>query len=167
MRIVFKAKHWQIFGILISVGLLHAILRSIDPVASAIMYIILITINIGWILMLGIGLTKHSQNPNPRQFILFIGTGILLIAVTSILRLLIALNILVWDTEATELNRGLLLYLILSLAILYTYTAKTLKSFEIKEDIDINDYFADIFRLLFWPIGIWTIQPRINKIAIE
>ena len=55
-------------------------------------------------------------------------------------------------------------YFIASLAIIFSYPAKTIKRLETKGEIDINDYFGDIFRLLFWPIGIWTIQPRINKL---
>jgi hypothetical protein len=144
-------------------------LRTIDPIASAISYIILIVINIGWILLVGVGVTKRLQNPNSRQFIVFISTGIFLIVIVSILRLLIAMDVIILEANANGINIVFVPYIISSLAIIYSYPAKTLKLLETKEeiDIDINDYFVDIFRLLFWPIGIWTIQPRINNIVID
>jgi hypothetical protein len=167
MDILFKAKHWQIFGTFILIAFLQAMLRTGDPMASVISYIILTVISIGWILLLGIGLTKKLQNKSPHQFLLFISTGIVLIIVASVLRLLLALGVIGSEAITTTLTVVLVAYFILSLAILYSYPARTLKSLETKKEIDINDYFGDIFRLLFWPIGIWTIQPRINKIANE
>jgi hypothetical protein len=167
MDIVFKAKHWQIFGTLILISFFQAMLRTADPIVSAISYIILIVVSIGWILLLGIGLTKKLPNQNSRQFAIFISTGIILIVVVTVLRLLMTFGIVDFEKNTTTLTVVLASYFILSLAVIYSYPAKTLKSLETKGEIDINDYFGDIFRLLFWPIGIWTIQPRINKMANE
>jgi hypothetical protein len=42
--------------------------------------------------------------------------------------------------------------------------AKTLKSLETGEEADVNDYFGDAFLFLVPEVGIWFLQPRINKL---
>ncbi len=54
--------------------------------------------------------------------------------------------------------------LLVMLAVFNSYPAKALNAVEKGTDIDINDYFGDTLALVFWPIGIWFIQPRINRI---
>jgi hypothetical protein len=56
-------------------------------------------------------------------------------------------------------------YVFLSLITLSAFVVRKLRVIEIGNDIDINDYFGDIFKLLFWPFGIWTLQPRMNKLV--
>lgn len=45
------------------------------------------------------------------------------------------------------------------------FTAKILKSAELNRKASIVDYLGDIFLIWFFPIGIWIIQPRINKLV--
>ena len=165
MDIVIKAKHWQIFGTLVLIASIQSMTQDIFPIAGAILYMILIFINIGWILLLGYGLSRRQKKLDSIQFKTFTWTGILLIIVVSLLRLLMTTGIIEMGTKnSTVLTVLFVIYFIISTVIIFTYPAKTLKLLETKDEIDINDYFGDIFRLLFWPIGIWTIQPRINKL---
>lgn len=45
------------------------------------------------------------------------------------------------------------------------FSAKTLKSAELNREAFISDYLGDFFLLWFFPIGIWIIQPKINKMV--
>jgi hypothetical protein len=47
--------------------------------------------------------------------------------------------------------------------ILY-FVAKTMKSVEMQKTVTFNDYAGEFFLIWFFPIGIWFLQPRINKI---
>jgi hypothetical protein len=47
------------------------------------------------------------------------------------------------------------------------FTAKTLKSAEMQREAHFSDYIGDFFLLWFYPVGIWFIQPRINRIVQE
>ena len=165
MDIVFKAKHWQIFGIFIFLGLLDTVLKSIDPLISAFSYIVFILFELGWILVLGYGLARRQNKLDSIDFKTFMTTGILLIIVNSLSKLLNATQIIESKTLGVAVTIVLVVYALISLTIIYWYPAKMLKQLETNRDIDINDYFGDIFRLLFLPIGIWTIQPRINKLT--
>lgn len=50
--------------------------------------------------------------------------------------------------------------------IIYTmyFVAKTITSVEMKKESHFSDYIGDFFLIWFFPVGIWFIQPRINKI---
>ena len=45
------------------------------------------------------------------------------------------------------------------------FPAKIIKSIELNKEAELGEYIADFFLILFLPIGIWFIQPRINKIV--
>ena len=44
------------------------------------------------------------------------------------------------------------------------FNAKSLKAVELQRPITTNDYIAEFFLLWFLPVGIWILQPRINKL---
>ena len=46
----------------------------------------------------------------------------------------------------------------------YVFTAKTLKSVELQKKVKFEEYAGDFFCVWFQIIGIWIIQPKINKI---
>jgi hypothetical protein len=60
--------------------------------------------------------------------------------------------------------------LILSLGAMFChfyfifFVSKLLKSIETKKEALFSDYILDYILILFFPIGVWFIQPRINKL---
>ena len=44
------------------------------------------------------------------------------------------------------------------------FNAKSLKVAELQREVSFSDYVVEFFLLWFFPIGVWFIQPRINKI---
>jgi hypothetical protein len=44
------------------------------------------------------------------------------------------------------------------------FPAKTLKSIELNKEASLGDYLGDFFLIVFLPIGIWFLQPRIRRI---
>lgn len=48
--------------------------------------------------------------------------------------------------------------------VLY-FTAKTIKTVELQRDVTFGDFAGEFFLLWFYPIGVWLIQPRINKLV--
>ena len=47
------------------------------------------------------------------------------------------------------------------------FTAKTIKSVEEKKEINLEGCAIEFLLLWFFPIGIWFLQPRINKLYTE
>ena len=45
------------------------------------------------------------------------------------------------------------------------FAAKIIKLAETNRHVSLSDYFGEIFLIFFFPIGIWLLQPRINRIV--
>ncbi len=45
------------------------------------------------------------------------------------------------------------------------FVAKTLKTVEMQKEVQFSDFVGEFFLIWFYPIGIWVIQPRINKLV--
>jgi len=47
------------------------------------------------------------------------------------------------------------------------FVAKTFKTAELQRNVAFNDFAGEFFMIWFYPIGIWIIQPKINKMINE
>lgn len=45
------------------------------------------------------------------------------------------------------------------------FTAKTIKSIELQRAVTLSDYIAEFVLIWFFPVGVWIIQPKINKMT--
>ncbi|SDC79991.1 hypothetical protein SAMN05216323_105213 [Williamwhitmania taraxaci] len=45
------------------------------------------------------------------------------------------------------------------------FPAKMLKSIEKDSDVTFGEYFGDFLMIVILPIGIWFLQPRVNKVV--
>lgn len=57
------------------------------------------------------------------------------------------------------------LHLLAMACIFYSLyvVAKTFKTAELQREVTFSDFAGDFFLIWFYPIGIWIIQPKINK----
>jgi hypothetical protein len=64
---------------------------------------------------------------------------------------------------------SLIFNILMMLCLLYCFKfiAKTVKSAELNREVVLEEYIKDLFLLWFYPIGFFTIQPRINKLLVE
>ena len=44
--------------------------------------------------------------------------------------------------------------------------AKNIKTIELQKEVSFGGYIEEFFLLLFFPIGIWILQPKIRKILL-
>lgn len=44
------------------------------------------------------------------------------------------------------------------------FVAKTYKTVELQRQVSFSDFAGEFFMIWFYPIGIWIIQPKLNKI---
>lgn len=53
--------------------------------------------------------------------------------------------------------------------IFYTlyFIAKTFKTVELQREVRFSDFAGEFFLIWFYPIGIWILQPKINKMVEE
>ena len=43
------------------------------------------------------------------------------------------------------------------------FVAKTFKTVELQREVIFSDFAGEFFMIWFYPIGIWIVQPKINK----
>ena len=66
-----------------------------------------------------------------------------------------------------DINMPLHFLAMLSSLYATVFAAKTLKSAELNKNATVSDYLGEFFLIWFFPIGIWVLQPRIQKIIDE
>jgi hypothetical protein len=162
---ILKLKHWQIFLIFVVILLVTS---SIPLLVKSNGYEFASTV-IGNILAFGYpfllgyhffkylpsaGITVKEKN----SFILFglVGPLIGLLDIIFIPKKVEPFNIMI--------DIGFIIIAFYSLIRFIAFPAKILNSMELKREPTVWEYFADWFLILWWPLGIFWLQPRINKI---
>lgn len=185
-----RAKHWQIFLLMIGIPITFQLilmfllfsnfdsnhqvifrLYSIFP----ILMILSFSIFFGWFWSMAIGL--QSKIPNSIQMKVTKFKIFFFIPFIYINLFFVALSLRFFGMGQTGLfpNRfieNLILFIIpmhlLSMFcmfyILY-FTAKTIKTVELQRRTKFGDFISEFFLLWFYFIGIWFIQPKVNKLA--
>nr|WP_319399223.1 hypothetical protein [uncultured Carboxylicivirga sp.] len=180
-----KAKHWQIFTLLIGIPFLIQVTTAITTITQhslditlflmPVMTFLYIGVLFGW--FWAIGTKLHERLPentkvNLKLFKLFWAVPIVYFLVISFYMLTVASGLIESNRPPAFamfdiIDKVFPLHILSMFCILYVMwiNAKTIKSVEIQRPIKFVDYVGDFFLLWFFPIGIWIIQPRINKLA--
>ena len=58
------------------------------------------------------------------------------------------------------------IYLMYAIVQFIFFPARALKSVEQQAEVGFDQYFGYFLLMLFWPIGIWWIQSKLNKIEL-
>ncbi|HSJ67238.1 MAG TPA: hypothetical protein VK921_06175 [Anditalea sp.] len=184
MEILLKAKHWQIFLIIIGIPILIEILDSIIVLSGsgeaftfrAILRFLLIIPFITfyfWLYSVGYLLNKRIRdhlNTRTGYFALSLWTSAFSLFFLSIFVLFI------WDdweklmieNNFTYVVFGIVVFLaIATLLLAISYVAKTLLRAERNAHVHSSDFYSEFVMILFFPIGIWILQPRINDVFIK
>ncbi len=48
---------------------------------------------------------------------------------------------------------------------MYFFCAKTIKTVQLQREVVFGDFVAEFFLIWFFPIGVWILQPEINKMV--
>ena len=190
-----KAKHWQLFVLIFGVPFVFQLTMMGYVIAEVVInsqtdprilfeymnylpWLALIPFGIlfGWFWSIAINLQKKIPSDvtmKVKKFKLFF-----FIPVVYILLFVVFFSFILMETMMTVPDPsigliGSLLVLIIPLhlfsmfCILYTFyfIAKTIKTAELQRDVVFNDFIAEFFLLWFYPIGIWILQPKINKMV--
>ena len=181
MNIFLRAKHWQLFILLVGVPIVLDIFGTLMLVLShnprimmrlfpILMLIVTVTL-LGWYYALGINL----YNKQPAGIKLNIKTFRLFFFIPVIYFLAIFLYMFCIFNGVSWSGGHVIVLLILSVFGLHLFSmfcifylmyfiAKELKMAELQREVTFSDYVGEFFLLWFFPVGVWIIQPRINRI---
>ena len=192
-----KAKHWQLFLLTFGIPLLFQFLMmgimitsietgsNPDPTMMfnymqffPIMMILFMGVFFGWFWSIAIGLQKkvpENVKMKVKKFkILFFIPLIYILCILAFIGT--SMNGLINnEIEPTGVQIGSVFALIIPLqlfsmfCIFYSlyFVAKTFKTVELQREVKFADFAGEFFMIWFYPIGIWIVQPKINKMIEE
>jgi len=171
MNSILKMKHWQMFIILsiclilsIVIGYAEISIGNLDWIKSATVFReIGMIIYLSWLLVLGVSLNKVQGNPHSFKGGLLVFLGIATILGYTDLNL----GALLGDRNPIPVVVSMLLNLLTFIGIVYIFgnVPRSMKSIEVGEKVKFTDSITELLLLIFFPIGIWWLQPRINRLA--
>ena len=136
-----------------------------------IVMLLFIVIFFSWFYSLGTTLHKRlpeSVKMNLTTFKFFLFTPLIYIALLCVLMFWV-FNTMVTADAPPNLTWFLLIipiHLFSMFCIFYClyFVAKALKAVEWQKPVTFSDYVGEFFLLWFYPVGVWFIQPRVNKL---
>ena len=179
MSIFLRMKHWQLFVLLVALPLavefvmmvsliLFRNFSVIGMVFPALMIICLGTY-FGWMYSLGINLHRRlpaSVGMSLTAFRLFFFTPVVYI-LTICAYVGVAFSIVSPPDRANPFIILLIIpvHLFCMFCIFYClyFVAKAIKAVELQRPVYAGDYIGEFFLLWFYFVGVWFIQPKINK----
>ena len=180
MNFILRLKHWQFF-ILISgapfiMNLIFTISNFVFKYSSFlfIVFTIVTLISVASVLVwyYALGTNLHEKLPETiRMNVVSFKIHMLIIACYCIFFFYLLINARKNRLLGQSIDHNTFQYLlpfhflsmILILYCLY-FIAKAFKAVQLQRPVSINDFAGEFFQLLFYPIGIWLIQPKINKL---
>lgn len=192
-----KAKHWQLFLLTFGIPMIlqffmvGTIFTNVgtgnnpDPTFIfnymkffPIMMIIFTGVFFGWFWSVAVGLqikVPEDVKMKVKKFKIFFFIPMVYLLFINLF-MGVQLNGLM--TNGTEPSVGLIgvlvavivpLHLFSMFCIFYSlyFVAKTFKTVELQREVNFSDFAGEFFLIWFYPIGIWIVQPKINKMIIE
>ncbi|CAN5900676.1 hypothetical protein BH11BAC7_BH11BAC7_15480 [soil metagenome] len=177
-----RAKHWQIFILIFVapvvielIGFMLALTTRHPEVLFVCVFImmaIILGVQFGWFYNVGTALANRV-NPNGgmnvkrfRNFVL-----IPVIYIGALMLGMIVFGFFMMNSGRPSPYTGLLLIIVIPMhffsmfCIFYSiwFISKSLKMAERWTHVELSDYIGDFFLTWFLFVGIWFIQPRINR----
>ncbi len=174
MTFLLKIKHWQLF-LLVCVIPLILFLPEIK-ITNRVLYItipdsfqfsLIVTSLLIFFWFMNLGNMLHKKLPPSVKMKIGSFRSLLTFCFLYLLLRSLALN---WiNDDPQNLDRFLLVYignLIYIICMVYCiwFLAKELKSVELQQSVTFTDFISEFFLIWFFPVGIWVLQPRINKL---
>lgn len=195
MKKILRAKHWQLFLLTFGLQLVTQITFMVIMVSSIIqdpqefgnpfavfgiikyffvILLIVMSIYFSWYWAVGTHLQEFIPEGNRRKTKFFKVTILTPLLYFFLVFMLIA--IFVRESFFNDPNFvvigilavfGFLLHFFSIFCIFYNvyFVAKTIKTAELQREAVFGEYIGEFFLILIFPIGIWFIQPRINRMV--
>ncbi len=185
MKILLKAKAWQIFMITIGLPIIIEIIAipflvSDNPlfvmIAIPLISILCIIGFLCWFWSIAVGLQEKVPDGVKLKVIRF-KAFFFIPLIYFVFLFIFSAFVSNGTTENGLISNGVAmarlmgvtfpLHLFSMFCIFYClyFVAKTFKTVEIQRAVTFSDFAGEFFLIWFFPVGIWIIQPRINKMV--
>ena len=176
MKTFLQLKHWHVFFLISGIPIVFLIIAKVILITSdnqttrmtlnyiPFINIIFTTAFFGWLYIIATAL--HSKLPDSVKMNLTRYKIFFFLPLFSFLWFLcveIASYGQLFPPGTVLIILPLYLFSISCLFYNLFFVSKTLKSVELQRQVTFRDYARDFFLLCLFPIGVWFIQSRINK----
>lgn len=183
MNVFLKIKHWQLFILMfiIPFGLQFLAMCSLIfgrgpylfPLIFPLVILLYAGVFFGWLYSTGTNL--HKKLPETVSMKLGKFKLFLCIPTIYITLIMVTISIVFRVPEIGHISPSVIPLFILIILPLHLFSifcifyclyfvAKSLKAVEVQQPVTFNDYSGEFFLTWFFFIGVWFIQPRINKL---
>jgi hypothetical protein len=172
MTFLLTIKRWQLFWLMLGPLFINAFVNLDHNAAiDAICTLVFVLTFLGWYLSMGVFLfPKLPPNAglNFTRFIWFV-----IIPAVYLVFVIVFLGGYSIGTDGDSTGGLAVIIVPLHLFCMYcmfwclVFVAKSLKTVELQRPVTFSDYAGEFFLLWFFPIGIWFIQPRLNKLFAD
>lgn len=161
MNFILRLKHWQAF-IIVIMGLFISNFTVVgDPVLTITLRVIGTVIFFAWGLFAGHGLYQLLPGKIDLNYNLFLINSFIWLASYIVV-------IVISDGAGMTFNGVAALpgfYVCYAFLHFLIFPVRTLRSIEKNRKARISECMGDFCMVVFLPIGIWFLQPRINKVS--
>jgi hypothetical protein len=172
MKRIIKLKHWQVFTVFmifyVAIFIFHYnefTIWNISSIKFEVFFSILLLILLfSWILTMGIFLNSIPDNPyHFKKWVIIFATISIVIGYTDLI-----LHKLGNESSFIPLWYTLLTTPLTVWGIVYVFykVPKSLKSIEVGRKVKFSECIIELILIAIFPIGVWIIQPRLNRIYI-
>jgi len=176
MRFLLRLKHWQLFsltwGIAIIISVVSFSTNELIIELYPVMMLLLTAGFLGWIWAISVelhGLVPQGVPLPLRLFKLYFAIPIVysLMITGGVIYTIIKGDPQLDLTMSFFIGVLFILHLVSMVCIVLgiRFAAKTLKSIELGRHARFNDYVGEFFLIWFSIIGVWLLQPIINKLT--
>jgi len=163
MHFILKLKHWQVFLILSAAAIFSNFTWEKQDNLNLVVNSFGIVLYFLWYFIIGLELTEHLPPRVELSRTMFIINAFVL---------MISMAIIIGVFGGHFSSNGLLgfawiAYIMYAMFQFMFYPSKVLKSVELGTEASLGQYIRYFFLIFFWPVGIWWIQPKLNKIESE
>lgn len=163
MNLLLRAKHWQFFLLIIG----SAILSEVATMFSLFFNLLFLGTLLGWMYSVAVGMQKMVPAAAKMKVILF--KVFFFISVIYAIPILFFMDLypkpfgdLFFGPHAVIIVPVHLFAIFCQFYCLY-FVAKTIKTVELQRAVTFSDFSKEFFLAWFFPIGIWILQPKINR----
>ena len=182
MSFLLRLKHWQLFLLIVTLPIIFEVLllRSLLTTNTfpmelfmffPVVMVIMLTIFMGWYYQVGSKL--HDKLPpntglNLNRFKFFLFTPLIYMVLLCIGMIFIFTDLRTGPPIWTfAIIVPLHLFSMFCMFYCLYFNAKSLKSVELQREALFEDYVGYFFLLWFFIVGIWIIQPKLNRLMAE
>lgn len=161
---VLKAKAWQVFLLLLVSYFISWFVEDTD--VSEMLKLVGFSIFCIWLALIGNTMNQFERVDEKNGVGLFIINAVLIMAAPIVSKILSDPNFIVTPTSFNAKGTWVIpaLYLVVAYVQVHWFAASSIVAKEQGQKPEFSHVLGTAILIILWPIGIWFIQPRLNRI---